>query len=77
MGFSPLMDQSSGYQGGSEASCFYDDTKKKRTNIKLREKKDEVYALVKVLSFTQNTTAKEVFNILNNLSRSKRGKAEV
>lgn len=28
MGFSPLMDQSSGYQGGSEASCFYDDTKK-------------------------------------------------
>ena len=29
MGFSPLLDQSSGYQGGSEASCFYDDTKKK------------------------------------------------
>ena len=29
MGFSPLMDQSSGYQGGSEASCFYNDAKKK------------------------------------------------
>lgn len=39
MGFSPLLDQSSGYQGGSEASCFYDDTKKKRTNIKLSERR--------------------------------------